>query len=112
MLLGDLTLKFAFNALIFMGIGVLFIKLFKLTRRKKGIVREEKFSYKYWIKDNWYDLTLHFLIALLTIRFTADILSLLADVLPITESKDPMFIYLILGVFSQTAIEFIKKKLR
>ncbi len=108
-----LTIKFILQALFCMGLGVLFIKWIKYQRKDKGVSRGgKKFSFKYWIKDNWYDVTLHFLLAFISIAFTNDFFLLIETLLPITENVSIYFKYFVLGSGSQSVFEGLKKIFR
>lgn len=109
-----LTIKFILQALFCMGLGVVFIKYLKYDRKDKGIVKgPKKFSFKYWIKDNWYDVTLHLLIAFISIAFTNDFFLTIESLLPITQEVSIYFKYFILGVTSQGLLfEGLKKLLK
>ena len=108
-----LTISFILQALFCMGLGVIFIKWLKYQRKEKGVVRgQKKFSLTYWIKDNWYDITLHFLLAFISIAFTNDFFLLIESLLPITQEVSIYFKYFVLGSSSQSVFEGIKKLFR
>lgn len=111
-LFGDLTLRYVISALLFMSVGIAIVKLVRFTRRKKGVVRERKLSFKYWLSDNYAGLLLHTFIALISIRFNSDGLSVIGHLLPIQTSEDPMFIYLLLGLSFQAILDYIQKRIR
>jgi len=109
-----LTIAFITQALFCMGLGVIFIKWIKYNRKDKGVIRgAKKFDLSYWIKDNWYDITLHFLTAFISIAFTKDFFMLIETLLPITQDVSIYFKYFVLGVSSQGLLfEGIKKIFR
>lgn len=109
-----LTIKFITQALFCMGLGVLFIKYLKYNRKDKGVIRgPKKFNLKFWINDNWYDVSLHFLTAFISIAFTNDFFLTIETLLPITAEVSIYFKYFILGVTSQGLLfEGLKKIFR
>jgi len=108
-----LTINFILQALFCMGLGVVFIKWIKYQRKDKGVVRaSKKFDLKFWIKDNWYDITLHFLLAFISIAFTNDFFLLVESLLPITAEVSIYFKYFVLGSGSQSVFEGLKKIFR
>jgi hypothetical protein len=109
-----LEILFIVEALFCMGLGVIFIKWLKYQRKEKGVVRgQKKFSFEYWVKDNWYDITLHFLLAFISIAFTNDFFLLIGSLLPVTQDVSIYFKYFLLGAGSQGLLfEGIKKLFR
>ena len=109
-----LTISFITQALFCMGLGVVFVKYLKYDRKDKGVIRgPKKFDIKYWWKDNWHDVTLHFLTAFISIAFTNDFFLTIESLLPITGEVSIFFKYFILGVTSQGLLfEGLKKILR
>ena len=109
-----LEISFIVEALFCMGLGVIFIKWLKYQRKEKGVVRGgKKFSLRFWIKDNWYDITLHLLLAFISIAFTNDFFLLIGSLLPVTQDVSIYFKYFLLGAGSQGLLfEGIKKLFR
>lgn len=110
----EITISFTLQALFCMGLGVIFIKYLKYDRKNKGVVRGPKnFDLKYWFKDNWYDITLHFFLAFISITFTNDFFLTIETLLPISGEISIYFKYFLLGVTSQGLLfEGLKKILR
>lgn len=110
-LTGNLTISYILAAFVFLFIGIAIVKSIRLMNRKKGGIRKEKLSFKYWLQDNYIGVVLHVLVAVSTIRFTSQLVELLGDKIDVLigTSSDPMYIYLLFGLMFQTIIDLIQK---
>ena len=110
-LTGNLTIGYILAAFVFLFIGIAIVKSIRLMNRKKGGVRKEKLSFKYWLEDNYLGLIVHALTAVVTIRFTSQFVELLGDKIDVLigTSSDPMYIYLLFRLMFQTILDLIQK---
>jgi len=111
-LTGDLQFSFILSAFIYFAISVSIVKIIRLRNKDKdgGARGGRNFSFKFWIKDNWEGVVLHFLIATLTIRFTSDMIHYFG--IEVLGTEDPMWIYVVFGLLAQTVIDKIQKLIR
>lgn len=74
-ILGDMSVQAYFVLFFFMLFGLVFIRVFELATRKKGSERTpEKFSFKFWLQDNWQSILLSVMTMFLTVRFSSEFL--------------------------------------
>jgi len=77
-----------------MLIGALLRKLTQLSRRKPSSpLSPRKFSPVYWLQDNWSDMAIGFILAIITVRWPDLYLKpLISLVMPANETLDALFL--------------------
>lgn len=104
-----MDIKFTIEAIFWVVIGLALIKLIRYNRKDKDKKEEPKaFDFKYWLKDNYRGVLINILFTIISVKFTADIVSYVnLEYLQFGDS--PMFVYLLLGFAQQAIIDFLQK---
>lgn len=113
-ILGDLNISYVLGAFFWMSVGTILVKYFRFQRREKGKVRKAEVSCLYWLKDNYLGISIHILIALISVRFTSQFVHLAGEKLALVlgNNTDPMYIYLVFGLSLQSLIDALQKLTR
>ncbi len=110
---GYLTADVFFAALTFAFLGFAIHKI--LTGANRDVKSQRtpgKFSFTFWIKDNWIEAATHFLLLYTVVRFAPDTVKLFAPSwLEFFKSADHMLIYVAVGWLVAYPLNKIKKKL-
>ncbi len=109
---GGMTPSHLMAALSFAAMGWLSYKVVTgATRVKHSIRTPVKWSWKFWVKDNWKEAVTHAVIMFILVRFASEILAkTIPNSAEYLDSKDPMWIYLVVGVAKSFILDKIKKK--
>lgn len=106
-----LSLNYILSAFLFLFLAIFLVKLVRYWRRAKGDLRQPQISFKYWLKDNWVGILIHLFLAVITVRFTSQIVELMGEKINtlLGTNSDPMYIYLIIGFNFQVLLDLIQK---
>jgi hypothetical protein len=108
---GGMTPSHLLAALTFAAFGWITYKVVTGLRRKRASHRTPvKWSWGFWLKDNWKEGFLHAVIMFALVRFAAEILSKSGVSAEWIESNDPMWIYFLAGVLKSWLLDYWKKK--
>lgn len=108
---GGMTQQHLLAALSFAALGWLLYKCITAARRDRGSHRTPvKWSWKFWLKDNWKEALLHALIMFAMVRFASEILNKIGVSPDVIESNDPMWIYFVVGVLKSWILDKVKKQ--
>lgn len=110
---GGLTPDHLLAALTFAALGWFVYKTVTASQRKIQRVRKtpEKWSWKFWIKDNWKEAVQHMVLMFVLVRFAADILPRMNPQLgEWMNSEDQMWLPFLVGVLKAYVLDYFKKK--
>lgn len=109
---GGMTPAHLFAALSFAFIGWGSYKAISAVKRDRGSQRTPAhFSFKFWIEDNWLEAAKGLLIMFVLVRFASEVLAhSIPNSAEFLDSKDPMWIYTVVGGLKGFILEKWKKK--
>lgn len=108
---GGMTPQHLLAALSFAAMGWLIYKTITGITRVKASTRSPRaWSWSFWIKDNYKQAITHAVLMFILVRFAAEILAKSGVGAEIIESKDPMWIYFVVGVAKSWILDVAKKK--
>lgn len=111
LLSGGMPIMHFLAALTFASIGWFVYKTITGLRRERGSQRTPaKWSWKFWIADNYKEAFQHFVIMFVLVRFASEILAQSGIKEQIIESNDPMWIYFVVGVVKSWLLDMWKKR--
>ena len=100
-------------ALIFAFCGFLFHKIIQWRTSKTRKKSDEKFNFKYWVKDNITEAIAHGFVLFLAVRFAPDAIKYIApQSVEFFQSADKMLIYVAIGWIVAYPISWFKKKFK
>ena len=110
-IIGLMPLSRFIAAMIFALIGFTIQKKIDLNKAKKKLT--EAPSTLYWIKDNWDDMLINFLVTFLLVRFGPELVNLISpEALSFFTDTSGMLMYLVLGFFQTLLVRRIKNRLK
>ena len=108
---GEMTPAHLLAALTIFAIGWFVYKgVTGITRKRSSQRTPARWSWKFWIKDNWREAFLHMVISFAIVRFAPDILSKSGIGNEWVNSNDPMWIYFLAGVLKSWLLDLWKHK--
>ena len=110
-LTGAMPLGTFFGSLTFAFFGWVIYKYFTAKKRDVESTRTLRhWSWKFWIKDNWFEAVAHALIMFCLIRFMPDLITyFLPDAQTFFNSADPMLPSLVVGFGKSYILNKVKK---
>jgi sterol desaturase/sphingolipid hydroxylase (fatty acid hydroxylase superfamily) len=98
-------------ALSFAAMGWFVYKGITAATRKKSSHRTPvRWSWTFWLRDNWKEAILHAVIMFALVRFAAEILAKTGVDSEVINSEDPMWIYLLVGILKSWLLDYWKKR--
>lgn len=108
---GGMTPEHLLAALSFAAMGWFVYKSVTAAFRKVSSHRTPaKWCWKFWIRDNWKEAFQHSIIMFVLVRFAAEILAKSGVSAEVIDSKDPMWIYLLVGILKSWLLDYWKKR--